>query len=379
MFSRPSDSLRVAFPAQAAIAVAAMVLVSPSAQARLFCEAHSVPVAVSSFAINAQVGDIILNCQRVGPGDQGPYLVTNISATLNVRIRNEITTIGELDFTDARLLVNENESEEARLTSEVQALGGDCNALNEYFPCPQLGVLTNEDRIEWNGVRVAVPGPNGLSSAPFPPITTIRITGMRARIRDLGVPFADQFPPTQVQAFLTLSEIALDRNVLTVAVPIAPRIPPPPPPPVIRRPTLLFPFVTNQSGFDTGIAIANTADDEFGTFPFVGTCLLHFRGVDVDQQGTSFTRQLPIILAGQTVTWTASNGAPELGVEGAPGFRGYMFAECRFPFAHGYAIVTDGFGGLPQLAQGYLPLVIPANTRRGRDGGDPTSGEAANH
>ena len=30
---------------------------------------------------------------------------------------------------------------------------------------------------------------------------------------------------------------------------------------------LLFPFVTNQAGFDTGIAIANTSQDPFGTFP----------------------------------------------------------------------------------------------------------------
>ena len=36
--------------------------------------------------------------------------------------------------------------------------------------------------------------------------------------------------------------------------------------------TLLFPFVTNQAGFDTGIAISNTSDDWIGTDPQRGSC-----------------------------------------------------------------------------------------------------------
>ena len=37
---------------------------------------------------------------------------------------------------------------------------------------------------------------------------------------------------------------------------------------------LLFPYVTNTSGFDTGIAISNTSTDPIGTPAQSGTCTL---------------------------------------------------------------------------------------------------------
>ncbi|MEO1084070.1 MAG: hypothetical protein AAFY88_07495, partial [Acidobacteriota bacterium] len=42
--------------------------------------------------------------------------------------------------------------------------------------------------------------------------------------------------------------------------------------------TLLFPFVTNQAGFDTGMAISNTSEDWLGTEPQSGACTLHYHG-----------------------------------------------------------------------------------------------------
>src|SRR5207244_7419077 len=39
---------------------------------------------------------------------------------------------------------------------------------------------------------------------------------------------------------------------------------------------LLFPFVTNISGFDTGFSIANTSTDPIATAPQNGTCNLPF-------------------------------------------------------------------------------------------------------
>src|ERR1700687_3306426 len=41
---------------------------------------------------------------------------------------------------------------------------------------------------------------------------------------------------------------------------------------------LLFPFITNQSGFNTGIAIANTTSDPFGTATQAGKVTLFFYG-----------------------------------------------------------------------------------------------------
>jgi RHS repeat-associated protein len=45
----------------------------------------------------------------------------------------------------------------------------------------------------------------------------------------------------------------------------------------ICQTNLLFPFVTNQLGFDTGLAISNTTSDPFGTTQ-CGTCTLNFYG-----------------------------------------------------------------------------------------------------
>jgi hypothetical protein len=41
---------------------------------------------------------------------------------------------------------------------------------------------------------------------------------------------------------------------------------------------LLFPFVTNQAGFDTGFAIANTSLDPFGTKTQQGACVINYYG-----------------------------------------------------------------------------------------------------
>jgi len=107
---------------------------------------------------------------------------------------------------------------------------------------------------------------------------------------------------------------------------------------------LLFPFVTNQSGFDTGIAIANTSQDPVGTQTQAGTCTLTW------YDGTGKTPALTTgsIAAGTVYTTLASTSAS--------GFQGYMFALCNFQYAHGFAFVSDI--GARNLAMGYLALVV---------------------
>lgn len=48
--------------------------------------------------------------------------------------------------------------------------------------------------------------------------------------------------------------------------------------PAASTTNLLFPFVTNQAGFDSGVAISNTSADPFGTAGSSGTCRLHYYG-----------------------------------------------------------------------------------------------------
>jgi hypothetical protein len=121
---------------------------------------------------------------------------------------------------------------------------------------------------------------------------------------------------------------------------------------------LLFPYITNQSGFDTGLAIANTSTDPFGTklgaAPQAGNCTLNFYGALAPAAVTT-----PSIPSGTVFTQIVSSIAP--------GFQGYMIAQCNFLFGHGYAFLTNGLGSGGGLAEGYLAGVIPdVNLTSGR-------------
>ena len=139
--------------------------------------------------------------------------------------------------------------------------------------------------------------------------------------------------------------------------------------------TLLFPFVTNQSGFDTGLAISNTSEDWglSGIDGQTGGCEIHYIGTDTSDETPEDDVTTEDVEAGGQVVWLLSAGGSH-GLVGAPDFQGYVLAACDFQYAHGYAFITDGFGGgIPALAQGYLALVIPAN-RGVTDGGTESLG-----
>jgi len=113
----------------------------------------------------------------------------------------------------------------------------------------------------------------------------------------------------------------------------------------ICRTVLLYPYVTNVLGFDTGLAIANTSTDPFGTGAQAGACTLNwYQGTSNPAQGNTGS-----IASGTVYTTLASIAAP--------GFNGYMIAVCNFQYAHGFAFVSDL--GARNLAMGYLALVIP--------------------
>lgn len=107
---------------------------------------------------------------------------------------------------------------------------------------------------------------------------------------------------------------------------------------------LLFPYLVNIAGFDTGIAIANTSTDPFGTVPQAGPCKLNWYGTAAPAVTTTPTVATATLYANTVSTL-------------APGFDGYMIAQCAFQYAHGFAFVSDV--GARNLAMGYLALVIP--------------------
>jgi len=115
---------------------------------------------------------------------------------------------------------------------------------------------------------------------------------------------------------------------------------------------LLFPYVTNQAGFDTGLAIANTSQDPLGTTTQTGTCTLTW------YDGTGKTAPTPAFSVAPGTVYTNLTSVL------APGFQGYMFAVCNFQFAHGFAFISDL--GARNLAMGYLALVVNSGSLNSR-------------
>lgn len=136
------------------------------------------------------------------------------------------------------------------------------------------------------------------------------------------------------------------------------------------RTILLFPFITNQAGFDTGIAISNTTRDPLSTANQAGVCRLYYFGNTGSSTGPA-VQTSPSVPAGGQLVFALSGGGGVYAYNGgstgcsagncvAPAFQGYMFALCDFQYAHGYAFISDL--GSQKLAQGYLALVIPDRT-----------------
>lgn len=124
---------------------------------------------------------------------------------------------------------------------------------------------------------------------------------------------------------------------------------------------LLFPFVTNQAGFDTGLVITHGSLRALtGTVAEqAGSCDLHFYGVGGDGEDELLVQHSTVIDPGEQLVFTFSGGNPARNIISMDQFQGYLIADCGFPGARGYVFMSDGFGGIADLAMGYLAPVIP--------------------
>ena len=128
---------------------------------------------------------------------------------------------------------------------------------------------------------------------------------------------------------------------------------------------LLFPFTTNQLGFDTGLVIANTSQDNLGfggksaAANQAGTCTLSFYGNGAPTPAVAVADPGGSLAAGATHAFTISSVAP--------GFQGYVIAACPFQYAHGFAFITYNLTQNNGVAEGYLAEVL---------GGRPVAGAA---
>jgi len=139
--------------------------------------------------------------------------------------------------------------------------------------------------------------------------------------------------------------------------------------------TMIFPFVSNASGFETGIAISNTTLKStpagflngISTSVQSGVCNLAFYG----QGGTNpSVVQAPNTNEGGTAPYASAESyaftlSQALAVNSAnpATFTGFMIAQCNFQYAHGFAYITYGGLGTPNaVAMGYLAEVVGRGT-----------------
>jgi hypothetical protein len=140
--------------------------------------------------------------------------------------------------------------------------------------------------------------------------------------------------------------------------------------------TLLFPFVTNQSGFETGIAIANTGMDSLGTAGKSvatgqsGACTINFYGSTGAESATAPTGPAIVVTAANfpsatnKPTTTIASGTTHADtltdIAGGP-FQGYAIAVCPFLYARGFAFIEYGLATSNGVVEGYLADVINSN------------------
>lgn len=124
---------------------------------------------------------------------------------------------------------------------------------------------------------------------------------------------------------------------------------------------IMFPFLTNRLGMDSGIAIANTSADPSRAVTQAGSCKLNYYGDTTGGGAAPAAQTTAEIPSGKILTATLSGGG-NYGVAATPGFQGYVIAQCSFQYGHGLAYLSDV--GANRIAKAYLGLVMDAAQER---------------
>jgi hypothetical protein len=135
--------------------------------------------------------------------------------------------------------------------------------------------------------------------------------------------------------------------------------------------SLLFPFVTNANGFETGIAIDNATKDPFGSAtPQNGLCQLSYYGQGATPVYSTTLAPNPNeggnaqYLAGEVYAFTLTQAlAQPTASSSSPAnpatFTGYIIANCKFQDAHGFAYILYGnLGSSTSDTMGYVAQVL---------------------
>jgi hypothetical protein len=131
--------------------------------------------------------------------------------------------------------------------------------------------------------------------------------------------------------------------------------------------TLLFPYVTQGSGFDFGIAIENTSTDNLGKAGVSsatnqsGTCLANFYGTGGSVTPSAAGTPFPGPTGSTGNVFGPGTGSATLLSVLDPGFTGYIIVLCNFQYAHGYGYVFTNYGTANATVTSYLAIVLPTS------------------
>jgi hypothetical protein len=143
---------------------------------------------------------------------------------------------------------------------------------------------------------------------------------------------------------------------------------------------ILFPYVANVVGYDTGIAIANTSYDAQAITPTTTaqqgplTLYLYKSFAEPGPAPAPATLTIANVSAGNVWAGTMSTNPAFAGSVG------YIIAVAQFQYAHGFAFISYGNANGLVLAQGYIGNIIPdtaltASTRSASPAATAGSGE----
>jgi len=169
---------------------------------------------------------------------------------------------------------------------------------------------------------------------PSPGLTTVNVN-----LAPVGGPLASIQTTDTTAPIPRFVDVSTPKNVFTIGACTC---------------NLLFPFISNQSGFDTGIALANTTLDPYGTASQSGLVTLYFYGT-----GPGNSPCIPKMVtaspvdAGTELIFSLSGGG-NYGIPANAGCQGYMIAVADFQYCHGLTIIRE-LGG---KQTGYLALQL---------------------
>jgi hypothetical protein len=289
---------------------------------RLMARFANVPAGVSLYASLYPV----VSCSDCGPSSR-PAITAVRNATSNT------LTMGRLVSTDSNgagafsgvVATNNSSFDGGAATAPISLNNGAGTAVWEVMNADPLTTQTYEFGIGVSYVANTSNNLPGLGSATvagsFAPLSTVTTASASAPVPR----FADT---------------STARTIFTISA---------------CTTNLLFVFLTNQAGFDSGIAIANTSVDPFGTAPQSGPCKLNYYGETTGGGAAPAAQTSAVVPAGKTLTAVLSTGGT-FGIAATPGFQGYMIAQCQFQYAHGFAFISDV--GANRVSEAYLALIL---------------------